>query len=273
MSTIAAHISVPVDLTNPGQFFACCGLLEVAGRFEVSVSARFSDGEFELAGFSATDPDELIRRLLDAPEFAPQMTKQSALNGSKSKLLPVTITLGMFGIRLDWWRDEMRPPHKGSANEICAPSAFKTWTANQSPQQILYDRLLPALRGFIKNGVQNLLWERIPLTGRFGLEPTAASVALDVGWSPDSLDVSVASSPAIELLAAIGLQRFRPELDAKNRRVCRYRTWMTFLPPNVAAAACAGALDGVPTRTYRFRIADRGDYKYFAHAEFEGDTA
>ncbi|QYU66332.1 hypothetical protein J4558_15200 [Leptolyngbya sp. 15MV] len=267
-------IRIPVDVTNPGQFFACCGLLEVASRCYGDVSARFVRDEFELVGCPiGTSPNDLIRQLLEAPEFKPPMTKELALNGSKSKLLPVMITLGERStIRLDWWRDESRSPHKESVNETCAPSAFKTWTANQSPQQILYDRLLPALRRFIKDEVQSLLWERVQLTGRFGLEPTAASVALDVGWSPDSLEVPVASSPAIELLAAIGLQRFRPELDSQNRRVCRYRAWTIPLPLSVAPAACVGALVGVPARTYRFRIAERGDYKYFAHAVPEGDT-
>lgn len=268
-------IRIPVDVTNPGQFFACCGLLELAGRWYRDVLACFNSDMFELAGCpSTTGPDELIQRLLSAPEFLPTVSKQSVLYGSKSKLLPVVITLGeRNGIHLDWWRDQSRPPHKESTNETCAPSAFKTWTANQSPQQILYDRLLPALHSFVRKEVQSLLWERVPLTGRFGLEPTAASVALDVGWSPDSLEVSVASSPAIELLAAIGLQRFRPELDGQNRRVCRYRTWTVPLPPSVAPAACAGAIGGVPTRAYRFRIAERGEYKYFAHAEPEGENA
>lgn len=32
MSDKNANITIPVDLTNPGQFFACCGLLELADR-------------------------------------------------------------------------------------------------------------------------------------------------------------------------------------------------------------------------------------------------
>jgi CRISPR-associated protein Csx14 len=271
---VSHTIRIPVDVTNPGQFFACCGLLELAGRWYGNVVANFTSDGFQLAGcHPATSPDDLVQRLLQTPELASSVTKASMLNGSKSKLLPVTLTLGAHsGLRLDWWRDEARPPHKGSVNETCAPSAFKTWTAQQSPQQILYDRLLPAIRRFITSGVQDLLWQETPLTGRFGLEPTAATVALDVGWSPDGLDLPVASSPAIELLAAIGLQRFRPELDSQSRWVCRYRTWATPLPPTIAAAACAGAIVGVPTRTYRFRIGERGDYKYFEHAVPEGDT-
>ncbi len=32
MNTPEANIRVPVDLTNPGQFFACCGMLGDAAR-------------------------------------------------------------------------------------------------------------------------------------------------------------------------------------------------------------------------------------------------
>ncbi|MBI4454814.1 MAG: hypothetical protein HY644_02830 [Acidobacteria bacterium] len=34
-------IRVPVDLTNPGQFFACCGLLELADRLWPGAQAWF----------------------------------------------------------------------------------------------------------------------------------------------------------------------------------------------------------------------------------------
>ena len=32
MTKVEPTIRIPVDLTNPGQFFACCGLLELASR-------------------------------------------------------------------------------------------------------------------------------------------------------------------------------------------------------------------------------------------------
>jgi CRISPR-associated protein Csb3 len=28
-----SNVKIPVDLTNPGQFFACCGFLELASPF------------------------------------------------------------------------------------------------------------------------------------------------------------------------------------------------------------------------------------------------
>src|ERR1700722_10903518 len=43
-----ANIQIPVDLTNPGQFFACCGLLELASRLDEKAEGWFEGGEFKL---------------------------------------------------------------------------------------------------------------------------------------------------------------------------------------------------------------------------------
>ncbi len=39
-------ISINVDLTNPGQFFACCGLLELTHRLRPGVEGWFEDSRF-----------------------------------------------------------------------------------------------------------------------------------------------------------------------------------------------------------------------------------
>ena len=45
-------IQIPVDLTNPGQFFACCGLLELADRLWPGTEGWFDEGPiFRLATF------------------------------------------------------------------------------------------------------------------------------------------------------------------------------------------------------------------------------
>lgn len=41
MSNATPNISIPVDLTNPGQFFACCGLFELADRLWPGAEAWF----------------------------------------------------------------------------------------------------------------------------------------------------------------------------------------------------------------------------------------
>lgn len=51
MTSPPASISVAVDPTNPGQFFACCGLLELADRLWPGAEGWFTEGgsEFKIA--------------------------------------------------------------------------------------------------------------------------------------------------------------------------------------------------------------------------------
>src|SRR5687768_461111 len=42
------YIGIPVDLTNPGQFFACCGLLELADRIWPGAEGWFECDRFQL---------------------------------------------------------------------------------------------------------------------------------------------------------------------------------------------------------------------------------
>ena len=55
MSNPTPNITIPVDLTNPGQFFACCGLLELADRLWPGAEGWFTDmgQEFNIAGGGA----------------------------------------------------------------------------------------------------------------------------------------------------------------------------------------------------------------------------
>lgn len=274
MSNPEPTIRVNVDPANPGQFFACCGLLELGFRLYGDCQGRFRQGEFQLEGSGLPESiNVVISDLLEAPELSTAIAKKSATGGSKSKLIPIEITLGKIErLCLDWWRDEARPPGKLQVNETCASSPFKTWTANQSPQQIIYDRLLPALRKAIKVSEGDVFHIRTALSGRFGFDPVAASVPIDVGWSPDKQEILVATSPAVELLAAIGLQRFRPRPHKTQYRTYQYSTWNDFFPPNIAAAACTGVMSGVIDSIYQFSLGERGDYKYFEYATLVGDA-
>ncbi len=264
MSHPEPSIRVNVDVTNPGQFFACCGLLELADRLWPGAEGWFEDGEFCLhCQPSIASPNQIFSELLGCPEFHPDITKRSALAGSKRKLLPVNITFPESALKIDWWRDELVAPAKRS-RETCAKSAFKTWSGNQSPQQIIYDRLLPALRQ-VMAAEGNWFHVRVSLSGRFGFDHTSAVKAIDVGWSPDAQNTTVNTSPAIELLAMCGLQRFRPA--SRTRSVFAYCTWPFPAAVPVAAALAAGVVTQANRHGYYFTIEQRGDYKYFSIAD------
>lgn len=66
MNTPEATIRVNVDVQNPGQFFACCGLLELADRLWPGAEGWFVDGEFCVA-CAGTLLDALSILVMDPP--------------------------------------------------------------------------------------------------------------------------------------------------------------------------------------------------------------
>jgi hypothetical protein len=109
-----------VDVTNPGHFFACCGLLELAHRLwrRGGVEGWFADARFSLArrDGQSISIDEMVNaavtcRALTVPLDDPKTDP---------------IELGdPVGLRLDWWRRR-----DGSTN------LFKTWAANATSLQM-----------------------------------------------------------------------------------------------------------------------------------------
>src|SRR5437667_10381600 len=75
MSDRQPNITLPVDLTNPGQFFACCGLLELADRLWPGAEGWFADGQFNvtcegtLAELTSRFAQAQIRSSLSASEL------------------------------------------------------------------------------------------------------------------------------------------------------------------------------------------------------------
>jgi CRISPR-associated protein Csb3 len=142
------------------------------------------------------------------------------------------------------------------------------WSGQQTPMRIwlpLRDalaRLLPRLDG---ERARQLFKQREFLTGRFGFDPGPAWNALDVGFSPNEQGITVESSPVVELLAAVGVQRFRPQM-VESRDWFMYSTWGVPLPPSIAAAAAAGAVPCKPGAPYRGRVVSRGQYAALAYS-------
>ena len=57
------NIQIPVDLSNPGQFFACCGLLELADRLWPGAEGWFERREFCVL---TIDQSNSLTKLLEA---------------------------------------------------------------------------------------------------------------------------------------------------------------------------------------------------------------
>ena len=101
---------------------------------------------------------------------------------------------------------------------------------------------------------------------KFGVDPRSAWKALDFGYSPNEHDTDAATFPAVEVLAAIGLQGFRPQAGRRER--VSYALWQEPLPATVARMAFRAPWFGLRYREFEFSIAKRGQsYKYFTFAK------
>jgi CRISPR-associated protein Csx14 len=264
-------IRVAVDPTNPGQFFACCGLLELADRLWPGAEGWFEGGYFCLDA-KGTLPELLQALVAREPEEVTRLA-----NGLEVKRLIAPLRLTFDGdppvaFTLDSWMTVK--VEKGEVLAAANPP-WNFWSGQQTSMRIwtaLRSALADQLRTLDPAAAESLFTRRVLLSGRFGFDPGAAWNALDVGFSPNEQGIEVESSAAVELLAAVGVQRFRPRM-ADDRQSFVYATWGRPLAPAVAAAAAAGAVRVDPSARYRGRVIGRGSYAALGHSTLlQGDA-
>lgn len=229
-------IHLDVDLTNPGHYFGCCGVFELAQRLWPGSTANFTGSKFVV---SQGDLKELVEQTARAPLEVLEPTNQTS---SAMRLA------GPFHLRLDWWKTER---------------GMKTWAGRMSVDRIAasLQRDLPNTLGagffddgHVVIGADGKKVEPYYFDGRRG----AAALPLDVGFSSDALSLETVAFSATELFTLVGLQRFRPSVV--RLRVYRYRAWSAPLPVTLAALVAANALpDNGPL--FQFESAFRTDQR------------
>jgi CRISPR-associated protein Csx14 len=256
------NIQITVDLTNPGQFFACCGLLELADRLwpgrEVAgnfTAPRFSRSIFSIFATSSFGVGNIVTKLLECSRtsvepYQPIKASDGKLVADAKKTRPVFLG-SPVSIRLSWWLDELA----GVQTE------FKTWGAHNTSEGLISDMAnVISVDGLTDN---TILQSSIGMTSRLGLDTRSSWNTLDAGFSPNDQNLPVDTYPATELLAAIGLETFRPA-PARNGYV--YTCWPSQTPAVVARAVASGNVDIPGTTRYRFEIGARGKFKFFTRA-------
>ena len=238
MSESSHTIRIRVDAMNPGQFFACCGLLELAGRLAPTVTGCFEANYFLIS--KAPSLEKLVDSIVAANlvKLDPEDTTAS----------PILVSIP-FCLRLDWWKTGDR-----------ASSDLKVWAgtmesfriaramqhAMRAPQFSASDMLNTGTVAFDPDDVLTKV-EPFYFDARRG--PNAHS--RDVGFAPNDLGMTTVASPAVEFLCLVGLQRVRP-VPAGKPRLFDYNTWELPLPPELSPVAAAGLLPSAGSRGYRF---------------------
>lgn len=262
---MSAEITVAVDVANPGQYFACCGLLELAHRISAGAEGWFEGGLFRVRG--GAEAMEALRSCeIDNTMTQEQKRRREELGAMGQKALKADAELEaakkeldrlwresavMFGapfhLRVDWFQDGRS-----------GGQSLKTWAGKQSTIDTVRQ-----LRALIPEP-SGADWFRpiqpsksVPLY--FDSDLGGASRDLDVGFSFDPLKaigMRVAMRPTIELLAFVGLQRFRPK-EVKGE--FEYGSWEAPARPELGALACCRT-GRLAARVFRFRTLRRYEY-------------
>ncbi len=293
MSRSSDHFEIGLDPRNPGQFFACCGVLEIAHRlwpetegwfvgkgdvFALS-SGRGAGAEFRgflevLKQLSVTGLSEKERDELECLEEQKRNAKRggafSKADEERRKQLGTRAREGALRLqhhgewefRLDWWQQEETPKTWAGRQEVgrVARAAQAALPDSQTPHDLFnYGCVLRAEDG--KKAVEPFYFD----ARRF-------SSALDTGFSLDVVGAETIAHPAVELLALIGLQRFRPMPAGKWS--FDYWTWGSPLAAPVATVVACGAVPTTQRQRYHFPLRFRDDqkrYKAFGIANHIGE--
>jgi CRISPR-associated protein Csx14 len=236
---------ISLDPRNPGQFFACCGLFELAGLIAPGAEAAFGkDGaDFVLQGDAVLPPESL------ALETQPDLDDKPY----DATIEPMDLIVAGKKLKLNWWLNET----------LTGKSALKTWGGQQTPRRVLEELLRHLDYSKPFDGLFNTA---VYTKSRFGVDARSAWEALDAGYSPNDESQAAVTFPWVEVLAVIGLQGFRPAKQA--RKPYRYATWSTRLPIVTARAACVVPWPGLPALRFEFETPFRGQgYKTFQFAK------
>jgi len=239
MKNNGTGIRIDVDVTNPGHFFACCGLLELADRLWREAVGWFEERSFCIA--SSGDLDELIRAVASA-----EIVQLDANDNTSSAM---SIGSPFRVIRLDWWQDS----HSGGRDlKVWAGTMESVRIARAMQNALTADEfrqrnLLNV--GLIAYDPENPSKKVEPYYFDSRRGPNAHS--RDVGFSPNDLQLTTTAYPAVEFLCLVGLQRCLPA-KTKQARVYDYYSWPTpMLPESLRAVVCGEAqLPGA--KRYRF---------------------
>ena len=253
-----SRLTFPIDPSNPGHFYACCGLLELFHMSGTGVRSRFvldryaaRMGKFEIDSSHELDLPKLLGELKSAS--ITYADKHESGEPYDNAVRPVCLHLTRFDVPLDWW---FKWFHEGTEHVKC-------WAG-----QVTTEKLMTELQSCLPSdkGPDDLLHTATMMKTKFGVDPRSAWSSLDVGYSPNEHNQDAATFPAVELLGAIGLQGFRPRVRKRND--VQYHLWPSWLGAIPARRAAIDPWDSLHAKHFRFEIAKRGQsYKYFTFAK------
>lgn len=269
MSELPANITIPVDLTNPGQFFACCGLLELADRLWPGATGCFGRRSFcirtaDQSRVLAQLMDEIRSTIFEVGDDAESDEDDSADDSVSVEPICLQWKDRKPAIHLDWWSEKSIKPWAGSMKERVILRA-------------MLDAIDPTsadLFGDLKAVLYKSPTKKNPAKKEpFYFDPRRGNKShpLDSGFSPDTHHMQAECCPALEALCFIGLQRARPASTGVANK-SRYTVWTQHIPVNLVGPVVCGTVPIPNSSSFVFNNYFRTDqrkHKSFSQATLE----
>jgi len=285
--------TVNVDVTNPGQFFACCGLLELAHCLWPDAEGCFHAADNSFGVYREEPTEDMERLFCDLRECTisglsdQERREQDTLEAESRKLRKEgqklssdkekrrkqlgtaaregAILIGQpFNLILNWWQtaddDAATPKTWAGRQEIhrIARAAQDALSHFSTSGDLLNDGCVLRLpREYCKSKL-----DKMKSVEPFYFDAIRFAHALDAGFSLDAQDAETIAHPAIELLCLIGLQRFHPAATSA-RWSFDYWTWLQPLTAPVAASIVCGVVPTNARQGHRFQLRFRDDQKRY----------
>jgi len=272
--------SIPVDLRNPGQVFACMGLVEAADVLLGGAEGIFDWTDPSVVRFHArargeVSPIERTLRFLDeasavavAPEgsasipgwvdswgprplTAPRDRGYPFPDPTSPATLVCVLHDGTNSIEIDHWGDATERDN------------VKFWAgAGGYPGSALTRDALRLVQGNAVTHLADPFAFSAPQSSSFRLDWRRDYIPIDLGFSLNKHgDVHPVGFPIVELLAAIGLTHARPRRPERRDKLVyeyavagRAEVGLTWLPPILLRAVLGAAETPFPTRRFRMLL-------------------
>jgi CRISPR-associated protein Csb3 len=235
-----AEASIPVDLFNPGQVFACLGFLEAADVLLGDAEGGFdwtdeAEVKFRLRARGEESPIVAVLEFLSkanvsssAPAHSQQRTEKwdvpTVLLSNEAPFpfpeppSPATLPVTLKGdgdalLQIDHWGEAM--PRTGR-------DSVKFWAGSGGyPGAALMADALNLVRSRIVDAAADPFSLSAPQSSSFRFDWRRDYIPMDVGFSPnDHGELTMLGFPLVEILATVGLSNARPE--RMNKLAYRY---------------------------------------------------
>lgn len=277
-----AEAAIPVDPFNPGQVFACLGLVEAALALLGEAEATFDWSEpgrtwFRIRASGDRPPVDIVLEFLDgasahalAPAGSVSVGGWTSAWGPRPQVVdraegypfpdppsPATLACALRGgereIRIDYWGDATERDN------------VKFWAgAGGYPGAALARDALELVRGRAAASAADPFALSAPQSSSFRFDWRRDYIPIDAGFSLNSHNdwMTTLGFPLVELLAAIGLTHARP-LRPNRRTKLEYRYGICgratpaqrwWLPPALLRATLGCVPTPFPARRFRMLL-------------------